>query len=153
VAGTRRRLAALLPVAAWLGVIALGSSDLGSNQHVTQWVIAHLARWFPGLAAHAAARHRVADALWGLRKPAHLFEYAILALLAYRAATMLTGWGRRRRVAASIAFCALVGGLDELHQSLDPARTALATDALVDVLGGVGGLLIGAVVRRWQDRR
>ncbi len=151
--GVRRRLSALLPVGVWLGVIALGSSNWGSNAHVTRWVVERLGRWFPALLAHTGARAGVADALWGLRKPAHLIEYAVLALLTYRAAAMLTDWPPRRRAVGALAFCALVGGLDELHQSLDPSRTALPTDTLVDVLGGAGGLLVGALVGRWRDRR
>lgn len=149
----RRRLSALLPVGAWLGVIAVGSSDWGSNAHVTRWVIEQLGRWFPGLLAHRGVQVGVTEVLWGLRKPAHLFEYAVLALLTDRAAVMLTDWPRGRRVVGTLAFCALVGGVDELRQSLDPSRTALPTDTLVDVLGGAGGLLLGALVGRWRDRR
>lgn len=149
----RRRLSALLPVGAWLGVIALGSSDWGSNAHLTRWVIETLGRWFPALLAHTGAREGVTEALWGLRKPAHLIEYAVLALLTYRAASMLTDWPPRRRTVGALAFCAMVGGLDELHQSLAPSRTALPTDTLVDVLGGAGGLFLGALVGRGRDRR
>lgn len=148
-----RQLSALLPVGAWLGVIALGSSDWGSNAHVTRWVIERLGRWFPALLAHTGAREEVAEVLWGLRKPAHLLEYAVLALLTYRAASILTDWPPRRRAVGALAFCALVGGLDELHQSLHSSRTALPTDTLVDLLGGAGGLLLGALVGEWRDRR
>ena len=93
-----RCLSALVPVAAWLGVIALGSSDVGSHSHVTHWVVDWLAQWFPFLHTDRTAHYRVSCALWDLRKPAHLLEYAVLALLAYRALRMLTGMPERGRV-------------------------------------------------------
>ena len=149
--GWWRWASALVPPAAWLGVIALWSGDVGSHGHVTHWVITRLAHWFPGWLATSSSRETLSSALWDLRKPAHLLEYAVLALLAYRAATMLFGWSARRRVVVAVALCGLVGALDELHQSLNPARNALPTDALVDIVGGVGGLAVAGLVRRWRE--
>ncbi len=149
----RRGLSALAPVAAWLGLIALWSSGVGAHDHITRWVIERLGGWFPGLWSDTAACAHLSNALWDLRKPAHLLEYAVLALLTYRAAAILTSASRRRLAVTAVVFCSLVGALDELHQSLDPIRTGLPTDALVDVLGAVLGLACGALVRRWRDTR
>ena len=151
-----RWLSALLPPVVWLAVITLWSGNLGSHDHVTHWVIARLAHWFPGLVSTSEARYRVAGALWDARKPAHLFEYAVLALLVYRALGLLAGLARRRRVIVSVACCGIVGALDELHQSLNPARTPLPTDALIDLAGGAVGLALRAAgkgVRHYFSRR
>ena len=140
-------------MALWLGFIAFMSGDLGSHDHVTHWVIERLARWFPNLVGTGAEQYRVSCALWDARKPAHLFEYAVLAVLLYRALTMLTRAATRRRLVVAAACCGIVGALDEIHQSFDPCRTPLATDALIDLGGGMLGLALLAAVRRWRSRR
>jgi VanZ family protein len=146
-------LSALAPVAGWLGVIAVGSSSAAAHGRMTGWAIAQLSRWFPGLALDSAACTQLSTVLLDLRKPAHLLEYAVLALLVYRAATMLAPGSRRRSLAAAIVCCGLVGALDEFHQSFDPTRTGAVRDVLVDVLGGALGLACAAEVRRWRERR
>ena len=149
----RRTLSAVFPVVAWLGLIAFWSTDLGSQVSVAARVLDWLGTLFPGLSSDTATCSALADALHNLRKPAHIFEYAVLALLMHRACSALTGWSGPHRIVWTLAFCALVGGLDEWHQSYLPSRTGQPADALVDVLGAVLGLTLGAVLSRRRRTR
>lgn len=80
-----------------------------------------------------------------IRKAAHVFEYAVLGLLAYRAFG-----GIRARMIGAILFVIVVASLDELNQSFNPARTSSQWDVALDVLGGVLG--IGMYVLLTQRR-
>lgn len=74
-----------------------------------------------------------------LKKAAHLFEYAILAILLHRAVG--NGSGR---------WVLLIGGLyalsDELHQSFVPGRNAGLLDLAFDTLGLFLGLYMAKMV-------
>lgn len=68
------------------------------------------------------------------RKAAHLFEYAALGFLIYRA----LGYKRAGWV---LLLCFITALSDEFHQSLVPNRTAKVSDLLFDVAGVSLGLL------------
>lgn len=69
-------------------------------------------------------------------------------------------WGRFREgrftgawVVIPLIFAALVGALDEWHQSFVPGRSGNDVgDWLADVTGGVLGLLLGRLIHRWLRR-
>lgn len=65
------------------------------------------------------------------KKFAHLVEYAILAVLSYRA---FRSWK------TALFFTALYGASDEFHQSFVPGREPRVRDVLIDILGGGLGL-------------
>jgi len=67
-----------------------------------------------------------------LRKLAHVIEYLILYLLAYRA------FGDKKQ---ALAFCLLYAVSDEFHQHFIPMRVGCFRDVLVDGVGVVGGYL------------
>jgi VanZ family protein len=74
-------------------------------------------------------------------KTAHAAAYAVLAVLAARAA----GGGLPRRVTPPIAVIALTiasgyGAFDEVHQSIVPGRSADIADWYADTAGAVIGL-------------
>lgn len=87
-----------------------------------------------------------------IRKGAHVFEYAVLAFLAARAA----GLSLAAAPAAACAFllCALVASADELHQAGEPTRTGTARDVVLDLAGAGLGLtlrqLVGAKRGPWR---
>ena len=69
-----------LPVLVWMGIIFSGSSDSASFEHSSR-IIGPLVRWlFPQLSDEAV--HAI---VVSVRKGAHLAEYAVLALLLWRA--------------------------------------------------------------------
>jgi VanZ family protein len=81
--------------------------------------------------------HPLTDFL--LKKGAHLFEYAVLAILIHRA---VGDEGAR--------WALLIGGLyaasDEFHQSFVPGRNAELLDLTVDLLGVILGLYMARMV-------
>jgi VanZ family protein len=63
-------------------------------------------------------------------KAFHLFEYAILFVLVYRAG---------KDPILAILFVILYGLSDEIHQSFVATRGASSSDVLIDFMGGVLG--------------
>lgn len=80
------------------------------------------------------------------RKSAHFIEYAILALLAFRAA-LLSAVRARIATACWIAifFVSTIAAADEFRQSYSSTRTGSPYDVLIDVAGGLVGL-VGVVI-------
>ena len=76
----------------------------------------------------------------GADKLVHIVEFALLALLAWKAF--------RRRLLPALLACIAFAAADELHQALVPARVASPFDAAADVLGAMLGLLLA----RWGPR-
>src|SRR5439155_3342847 len=69
-----------LPLLIWLGVIFLGSTDLMSAEHTSRFIVPILFWLKPGMSAET-----IRSILFAIRKCAHVSEYAILALLLWRA--------------------------------------------------------------------
>ena len=139
-----------LPVLACMGLIFLASSDSRSYQHsvqilgpIVQWLLPHLStESFQGLILIA-------------RKCAHVTEYAILAILLWRAlrkpedSVRTWSWP----AAGSIAFLAMLFAAgDEFHQLFVPTRGASAVDVMIDTAGAVLGLLSVWIVGRCRQR-
>ena len=73
----------------------------------------------------------------GVRKSAHIAEYAVLAFLAVRALSMSAGTALRRwRYVIPVGLVALIASLDEYNQSLDVRRTGTFDDTLLDIASG-----------------
>jgi hypothetical protein len=116
-----RTLKLWLPVVAWAGIILLASNDSLSSSSTSGW----FERTFGfglGFWPHAI-----------IRKFGHLFEYALLAVLAYRAT---------QRLGAAVFVAFLVAVLDESKQSfLTTTRTGSPWDVLLDTCGAFLGTL------------
>ncbi|PQP82910.1 VanZ family protein [Paenibacillus sp. PCH8] len=80
------------------------------------------------------------------RKSAHLFVYAVLAVLVY-------GGLKYRRIrsmtciVAALALVLIIASIDEYIQQFSPNRTSSIRDVGVDVLGGCCGIAIYAGLR------
>jgi VanZ family protein len=89
------------------------------------------------------------------RKAAHVFEYMVLGLLAFRAVQ----WGRPcfrwMSVVAGVALPMACSVLDETHQAFVPGRSSSATDVLINVSGAAMGMLCicVAALNRGVERR
>ncbi len=70
-----------------------------------------------------------------IRKLAHIFQYGVLGILAVRAFA-----GLKHRYLIAILFVIVIGSIDELKQSFDTRRTGVASDVVVDFIGGIYGL-------------
>ena len=89
-----------------------------------------------------------------VRKCAHLTEYAVFALLLWRALRKPVkndprpwSWHKAR---LALLIVALYAASDEFHQSFVPTRTALVSDVFVDTAGGAAGLLALWIIGRWR---
>ena len=128
-----------------MAVIFLGSTDMLSAAHTSRFLVPFL-RWLDPQTSLAALN----AIQFGIRKLAHLTEYATLAALLWRA---LRG-GTRWQVKISILFfvtwiaCAIFAASDEFHQSFVPSRTASPNDVMIDALGALIGLTICVAVAR-----
>ena len=141
-----------LPPLAWMALIFTGSSDAKSYQHSSLFVEPLLHWVFPHMTQeHIEQIHHL------IRKCAHLAEYAVLALLLWRALRKPVKADPRpwtwpdARLALLMVMC--YAATDEIHQSFVPTRTPLVTDVLVDTSGGAVALLAAWISSRWRKRR
>ncbi len=141
-----------LPVLAMMGLIFSASSDRESAQHSSR-ILGPIFRWlFPHLA------HKDVNALIFLtRKCAHFAEYAVLALLIWRALRKPVkndprpwDWSQARRSGLLVVLYAVT---DELHQVFVPCRQASLGDVMIDTVGAAIALVFlwshGRLRRQW----
>ena len=119
-----------------------GSTDLMSAEHTSRFLTPLLLWWNPDISPVAIAQMH-----YFVRKAAHLTEYAILAMLRWRA---LRGWIDEfwRRVVLTLAWAMIFAAADEFHQSFVASRTASLGDILLDCSGALLGLMICATTYR-----
>jgi VanZ family protein len=134
-----------LPVVAWAGLIWTFSTDWFSGSG-TGWILVPLLEdVLPWL-----GQEQIQLAHAGIRKLAHMTEYAVLALLLFRA---LHDARRPARSSAAIALALSVAWavIDEIHQSFVPSRTAAVGDVLFDAAGAA--LALAVLLAVWQPGR
>jgi VanZ family protein len=128
-----------LPLLIWLGVIFVGSTGLMSAEHTSRFLVPILLWFKPGMAPET-----IRSIFFAMRKCAHLSEYAILALLFWRA--LRSGSAIRGKMSilfgAVLLGCALFAASDEFHQSFVKSRTPSVRDVVLDIAGALLGLLI-----------
>lgn len=87
----------------------------------------------------------------GIDKIQHAIYFAgggVCFLLGLRLAGHLRSF--RAAMIATVAFCSLVGVLDEWHQTFTPGRSgADVWDWAADTLGGLLGALIALAIEKW----
>jgi|WetSurMetagenome_2_1015567.scaffolds.fasta_scaffold393475_1 VanZ family protein len=154
-----------LPVLLWMAVIFSASSDSHSYEHSSRlfeplllWLFPHLVQgWIDAI-------HYI------FRKCGHLSEYAVLALLLWRAIhnarrhkfrqlkeisslqNVQDSWKwDEAGLALSIVF--LYAAIDEFHQIFVPDRTPLISDVCIDTCGGAMAILALWIFSRWRKKR
>jgi len=141
-----------LPPLGWMGLIFFASADTRSAQH-SSGLFVPLMHWlFPGLSLEAI------DILhFAFRKCGHLTEFAILALLFWRAIRQPQRndprpW-RWDEAGLALTLVFTYAATDELHQVFVPLRTGMVSDILIDAIGGAAGLVVlwlaGKIFKRW----
>jgi len=139
-----------LPLLIWLGVIFAGSTSVMSAEHTSRYVVPFLLWLKPGMSPNA---------IWTIlvvaRKCAHVTEYAVLALLLWRAFRSVPTLGRKTLTVfgAVLLGCALFAASDEFHQTFVKSRTPSIRDVFLDVGGALLGLLIGATFARRHPKK
>jgi VanZ family protein len=141
-----------LPVLIWMALIFSASGDSRSYVHSSR-LIAPLLHWlFPHM-----PETRVDAIVYFARKCAHLTEYAVLALLVWRAMRKPVKNDPRswswREARLALLVVALYAASDEFHQLFVPSRDAAMQDVFLDSVGGAAGLLalwiFGRRRKRW----
>jgi VanZ family protein len=119
-----------------MAAISLGSTEALAAAETTRFIGPVLHWLFPD------ATPATLEILHGaIRKFGHVVEFAILALLWYRAlAWAEPGW-RPRVALAAFGLAALFAVLDEAHQAFEPSRTGSPIDVGWDSLGALCGLV------------
>jgi VanZ family protein len=80
-------------------------------------------------------------------KAAHIVEYAVLAVLAFRAFRYASTPALSAHASVlAIACSALYGVSDEIHQIFVPSRMAAVSDAVADFIGSCVGVLLWQAV-------
>jgi VanZ family protein len=138
-----------LPALIWMALIFSASSDANSSEHSSR-IIAPLLHWlFP----------RMPDDTMYLivllvRKCAHLTEYAVFALLLWRALRKPVKNDPRPWIwpeaGLALAIIFLYAASDEFHQIFVPTRTAQVSDVFIDTAGGAASLLALWIIGRWR---
>jgi len=132
-----------LPVLAWMLFIFSMSTGSGSAEVTNPYIFDLLHSVFPSLATRLGDE-AILQICFGVRKAAHITEYAILGILLYRAFIQnKTGFSIR------IATLTLLTGMlyaltDEIHQSFVPGRWATPVDVCIDTVGVLLGVCIAA---------
>jgi VanZ family protein len=134
-----------LPLLIWIGVIFFDSTDLMSAQHTSRFIVPVLHWLSPNISPKAAESiHFI------VRKYAHVAEYAILALLLFRAAVWMTNFRWSVPILCLLVWtvCLFVAITDEFHQTFVPSRGPSIRDIIIDSSGAIIGLLIASVFAR-----
>ena len=139
-----------LPVLLWMALIFSGSSDSHSSARSSRFVEPFLHWLFPEMSQPSVeAIHLV------FRKACHLTEYAILALLVWRALHQsknnLPAWSWPK-VGGTLLIVFLYSSSDEIHQSFVPTRTGQFSDVVIDTSGAAIGLLALWLFKHWRKR-
>jgi VanZ family protein len=141
-----------LPVIIWMSVIFTASTERGSMSQSSR-ILGPLLHWLlPNLSEDEKFR-----IIFGLRKMAHLTEYAILALLLWRARR-----GDKRApghpwtwttATEALWIASFYASTDEFHQTFVPSREGCIRDVCIDTAGAAAGLaalwLLGRLFKRW----
>jgi len=141
-----------LPPLLWMSAIFLVSSDQDSVGRSSR-ILEPLVRWLFPTMSEAGVDTCVLVA----RKCAHVTEYALCAILVWRALRRHTRHDRRpwnwHEAKWALAIIFAYACTDELHQCLVPGRQGAFLDVLLDTLGGAFGLLMlwraGKLSKRW----
>jgi len=140
-----------LPVLLWMALIFSASADSHSYEHSSRIVEPFLHWLFPKM-----PQDNIEEIHHLIRKCCHLTEYAILALLLWRALHFsknnLLAWSWPK-VGGTLLIVFIYAASDEFHQSFVPTRTALVSDVFIDTAGGAIGLLALWIFGRWRKRR
>ena len=143
----RRVLWAWLLVAIWAATIW----SLGGDQFSAGQTGSLLRRIMNFLMPQLSPRDLLALHFW-VRKWAHVFEYAVLAWLTYRAARIARIGSFARASALALALVSVLAIADEVRQSYSPLRTGSPRDVALDIGGGAIAIALNGLIARIAGR-
>ncbi len=137
-----------LPAGIWTGVVLGFSSETWGAAQTSRWLMPLLRLLLP-----SADPETLEAVHFGLRKLAHVVEYALLAALLVRA---LSGQLHLAQARAGIGVLLVVAGVaavDEYRQSFLPGRTGSFRDWGIDLAGaGLAVMLLRARARQAMSK-
>jgi VanZ family protein len=120
----------------WIGLILFASGDYFSATQTGPWLNVLLGFFH-------VPENRFGTAHLIVRKSAHLIEYGLLGLLAYRAFQCTwQDWRIDRWWLGGLAVSLVCASIDELHQNTIMSRTGSFSDVLVDAAGASLGIFL-----------
>ena len=137
----------VLPMFIWMGVMFVMSTSAGSST-VSEHILAKLLRQIiPAITPSMLDGFNAVA-----RKMAHLTEYAILAVLLYRA--LHQGYQRKMIQAFrnSAVIAVIFAAFDEFHQSFVASRTPSVTDVMIDAAGAGIGIVVLLYIHKRSHR-
>jgi VanZ family protein len=128
-----------MPVFAWMVVIFIGSTDVLSSEHTSRFLVPLLQWVYPHISNSAVNTIHLL-----VRKFGHVSEYAILAVLFWRALRGGTSWRTKFSIlfVSALMGCVAFAVSDEFHQSFVPSRTPSARDVMIDICGASFALML-----------
>jgi VanZ family protein len=139
-------LAYWLPVLVWLLLMFFFSTDFFSASETSRFIIPGLRFFFPWLSLDQLyVGHSV------IRKLAHITEYFILTLFAYRSIRHDQPDLAQAKL-KTITFVVFAAALDEIHQRFTAFRTPSPVDVGYDCFGSVLALWLIATYESWRLR-
>jgi VanZ family protein len=129
-------------------IIFSASGDKKSSQTSSR-LIGPLVKFFVPDISEA----RLEQIIFGVRKAAHVTEYAVLSWLLARAFLRPgTPWGRWQLKVALLAWliASLYAASDELHQAFVPNRQGRWSDVCLDSFGAAVGIVSLYQFGRWR---
>ena len=142
------------PVAAWLIVLRIESSDFASSRNTFGVLFRTITAIFRSMSPESVETINVI-----LRKTGHFFGYAILSFFVFRALkytqydrlrlVLHRRWGiffrdlwRAEWAVIALLFTIIAASFDELHQAFIPSRTGRWQDVALDTTGAVAMQLL-----------
>ena len=139
--GRRAGIIAYGPLILWIGFIFFLSSDQGSMTQTSRFIGPLLHFLFP-----TAPEETIQLYHFYIRKAAHVTEYAILALFAWRAFSSGRTIARAYLWLSCMVLVVIIASIDEFNQSFEPSRGSSPYDVLLDVTGGIAALAVLSIV-------
>jgi VanZ family protein len=137
------------PPIIWMSAIFWFSTDVFSADNTGSLLWKVVSFIYPGV-----TRELFDSIHFYVRKTGHLTEYAVLALLLFRA--FRSGAQARWRpwwALSSVLFAFLYASLDEYHQTFTRHRTGSIYDSLIDTSGAATALILLWIFRRKSENR
>lgn len=134
----------VLPLLLWMGLIFSLATNRTSATATNPLVNHILARLFPGVVQYLSAA-QIDQIDFCLRKGAHITEYTILTLFAFRAFRFGRPCFQNYMAYVPLILCILYAASDEFHQSFYSQRGAAIGDVFIDSYG----VLFGTFIALW----
>ncbi len=125
-----------LPAIVWMGMIFYLSHQPGSDSAATSHeFVLFVLEIIPIPENYQLILHLM------IRKSAHFFAYAILAMLIFYA------YKGKRAIFTTLTICLLYAISDEVHQLFIPGRSGDIRDVLIDLTGALFGIIVIKLIK------